>query len=214
MTTMLAGRVQLNAVMSQLTEHRPVFHSEADFQFAFAQTLATLDQSTDVGLEVPYRAERRTYVDLRCASDDHTTLVEFKYVTRTWAGNAGARNEAFELRGHEALDLARLHFIHDVYRLENWTSTHPNTNGVAILLTNDNRLWDAPRNANPTRDHAYRVHHGQTITGDLAWGTPERPYAANNRTIRGTYRADWQHYSNLDDRPRGELRWLGWHVTR
>jgi hypothetical protein len=214
MTTMLAGRVQLDAVMAQLTEHRPVFHSEADFQFAFAQTLATLDQSIDVRLEVPYRAERRTYVDLRCAADDHTTLVEFKYITRTWAGSAGPRGEEFELRGHEALDLARLHFIHDVYRLEGWTSTHPNTNGVAILLTNDNRLWEPPRTAKLTRDHAYRVHQGQTITGELAWGTAERPYAANNRTIRGTYGADWRSYSNLDDRPGGELRWLAWQVTR
>ena len=214
MTALLAGRVQLDAVMAQLAEHRPVFHSEADFQFAFARRLSELDQTLDVRLEVPYRAERRTYVDLRCAAGEYTTLVEFKYITRAWTGRVGASSEPFELRGHEALDLARLGFIHDVYRLEGWTSTYPNTNGVAILLTNDNRLWETPRTPNPSRDHAYRIHQGQSITGELTWGTAEKPYPANDRSIRGTYDADWRAYSTLDDRSGGELRWLGWQVTR
>src|SRR5690606_22304785 len=37
-----------------------------------------------------------------------------------------------------------------------------------------------------TRDQAFRVHHGQTLTGELHWGTVERP-SANRRDLRGTY---------------------------
>lgn len=210
--TLIAGRLGLPAVMKYLSNKRTVFHSEADFQFGFAQAVTDLDSTVRVRLEVPKRAERRTYVDLTCAADQ-TSLIEFKYVTRAWAGPDVRTDEHFDLRGHEALDLARLHFIHDVTRIEGWTQERADMNGFAVLLTNDNRLWEQPRTLQPTRDHAFRLHHGQTLTGNLHWGTAERPYPANRRDLRGTYTADWNDYHRLDDRPGGELRWLGWHIT-
>lgn len=208
----IAGRLGLTDVMAHLAVRRPVFHSEADFQFAFAQAVAALDDAIDIRLEVPQRAERRTYVDLVCSADQQS-LIEFKYLTRAWTGTDGLRDERFTLRGHEALDLARLYFVHDVTRLEGWTDSQADTNGFAVLLTNANRLWEEPKSDRVTRDQAFRIHQGQTLTGTLTWGTPEQPYPDNDRPLRGTYTADWMDYSHPDNRVGGIFRWLGWAVV-
>lgn len=211
---LLAGRLDVLAVMKRLASQRPVFHSEADFQFAFAQTVVALDPSIRVRLEVPKRAaDRRTYVDLSCSVDAHTTLVEFKYVTRGWTGHDGITDETFTLRAHAALDLARLHFIHDITRLEGWVQTEPHTDGVAVMLTNDDGLWKTPPAPPTTRDREYRIHEGLTITGDLTWGTPDKPYPRNNRSVRGAYLTRWIDYSHLDDSTGGCLRWLATSIA-
>ena len=210
--TSIAGRLLLSDVMAHLAACRPVFHSEADFQFAFAQAVSALDDTVRVRLEVPRREAHRTYVDLVCTGEQRSFL-EFKYVTRAWAGSDGRTDEPFDLRGHAALDLARLHFVHDAFRVEQWIEAQPDSNGFVVLLTNDAGLWQHPRARKTTRDNDFRLHEGRTLTGDLTWGSPEHPYPRNNHRLRGTYRADWRDYSHLDGRKGGTLRWLGWTVT-
>src|SRR6476646_12254093 len=92
-------------------------------------------------------------------------------------------------------------------RLERLT-TGPDSNGFAIMLTNSPNLWKPA--AVTSRDAAFRIHEGRTITGDLAWGTPERPYPQNDRTLRGRYTAHWQDFSKLNG---CQLRWLGWAIN-
>ena len=97
-------------------------------------------------------------------------------------------------------------------RLERWTDEQPSTNGFALLLTNDARLWEAPPTTN-TGDAAFRLHEGRTLTGELAWGDDEHPYEADRRTLRGTYRTTWSDFSRPDAGVGGTLRWLGWTIT-
>lgn len=212
---LIAGTLALADVMTAMSDRRPVFHSEADFQFEFARTVADIAPDVRIRLEVPMRRDdRRTeYVDLVCETDEQRTLIEFKYVTRRWTGTDSLTGEQFRLRNHAAMDLARLHFIHDVRRLENWTERDDYTNGAAVLLTNDPSLWSAPRQAT-TNDAAFRIHQDRTLTGALTWGTPERAYPRNNRTLRGTYIANWHDYGT-EPLPGtgGHLRWLAWTVN-
>ena len=55
--------------MTHLAAQRPVFHSEADFQFAFAQAAADLDAFIRIRLAVPKRAARNTFVDSVCTGE-------------------------------------------------------------------------------------------------------------------------------------------------
>ncbi|MFJ8834389.1 hypothetical protein, partial [Micromonospora aurantiaca] len=88
----IAGSVKLAAVMAELATVRPVFHSEADFQHAFAWTLHRLAPSVGVRLEVPQDGPQvlgrgRRHLDLLClGADGHRTAIELKYFTRLWVG--------------------------------------------------------------------------------------------------------------------------------
>lgn len=206
---LIAGRVKATEVMSRLAKSRPVFHSEADFQFAFAQTVATLDPTIQVRLEVPERnpdTGRAEYIDIVCSAE-RRTRIELKYPTRKWIGVDGVSDDEFQLRDHAAMDLARLGFIHDVTRLERLT-TDANSDGLAIILTNSGNLWSPT--TRPTRDAAFRLDQGRRLGGNLEWGTSDAPYVKNNRTLAGSYVADWQPYSELEG---CQFRWLGWSIA-
>ncbi|MFI9174179.1 hypothetical protein [Streptomyces lincolnensis] len=212
--TTIAGRTPLDDVIARLRSHRPVFHSEADLQHSFARALWELAPDVHSRLEVPQRnAGRAEYLDLLCIGPSAPqaparTAIEFKYFTRRWtgavAGTAGTPPEDYALKGHAATDLARLHFVRDVARLERFCR-HPSQNGLAVMLTNEAALWTPPApDRRPTRDREFRIHQDRELTGTLLWagGT----YEPNTCTLRGTYVLDWRPYSRLPG-PGGEFRY-------
>jgi hypothetical protein len=210
-TTQIAGRLSLIHVMELLADRRPVFHSEADFQFAFAQLVTEMDSEIRCRLEVPQDVAaakagpgRGEYLDLACHGPSGATLIEFKYATREWRGS-DAHGEAFHLRNHAAYDLTRRYFVHDISRLERFTQDVANTNGLALLLSNEPTLWNqAPSNERQARFHNFRIHDAQTLGGHLAWGSGDAPrYDAH---LTGTYSLNWHNYAQVDGM---RLRWLG-----
>ncbi|MET7943052.1 hypothetical protein [Streptomyces sp. NPDC005302] len=203
---MIAGRIPVGDVLAQLAQSRPVFHSEADLQHGFARALWHLAPEVNSRLEVPQRAEgRREYLDLLCTGPSARTAIEFKYFTRRWAGSAGTPAEDFDVKGHAAADLARLHFVRDLVRLERFCD-RPDQNGLAVMLTNDASLWTPPGSGRGrTRDHEFRIHQGRELTGRLLWA--EGAYEPNTCTLRGSYRLDWETYSELGGAG-GEFRYL------
>lgn len=191
---LVAGRVQVRALLERLAIGRPVFHSEADFQHAFARACWEADRSIDVRLEVRQPGGRE-YLDMLAIGPDSQTAVEFKYWTRQWSGSAGDPPERYDLRSHAATDLARRNFVFDIERLERFV-VGPEENGLAVILTNDPSLWSSPRVARDTRDQAFRIHDGRTLTGTLLWGAGD--YPANTRELTGHYELAWRDYSSLD----------------
>lgn len=204
---LVAGAVELDEVMTHLVASRPVFHSEADLQFAFARAMFEIAPEVRVRLEVPQRPApgQREYLDMLClGAEGATTAVEFKYFTRSWQGEL--RDEPYDLRAHAATDLARLHFLRDVERLER-TRDSKGGDGLALMLTNESLLWDEPKpRVRVSNDSAFRIHGGRTLTGTLEWGNS---YEANRVDLRGSYTATWQDYSAPDPvHPGGRFRWL------
>ncbi|MDN5896163.1 MAG: hypothetical protein L0H93_19335, partial [Nocardioides sp.] len=191
---------QVCEVMSELSRQRPVFHSEADFQHAFAQLLEKMYSSLNVRLEIPYRVigssdlDPRTVVDLFCTDSDGggVTAIEFKYRTRRWSGSVGG--EDVQLLHHSAADLGRLYFVHDISRLERWSQTDGGT-AFVIFLTNEEAYWAAPTRRLPTNDAAFRIHEGVELAGELRWAN--NSYPANTRTLRGRFPMRWSEYSDL-----------------
>ncbi|MGJ7442924.1 hypothetical protein [Aquipuribacter sp. MA13-6] len=192
---LVAGRLPVLAILERLATGRPVFHSEADFQHAFARACWQTDTSIDVRLEVR-QPDGREYLDMLAIGPEGRTAVEFKYWTRRWAGTAGDPPERFELKSHAATDLARRNFVFDIERLERFVAG-PKANGLAVLLTNDPSLWSSPRVAKDTRDQAFRIHDGRALAGTLLWGGGD--YAANTRELAGHYDLLWRDYSRPGD---------------
>lgn len=204
---LVAGAVELDQVMTHLVASRPVFHSEADLQFAFARAMFEIAPEVRVRLEVPQRPAqgRREYLDMLClGAEGATTAVEFKYFTRAWSREVG--EEKYDLRAHAATDLARLYFLRDVARLERGCAERGG-DGLALMLSNEPLLWKKPKpRSRPNNDTAFQVHDGQPLAGELRWGS------GNPRTevrLLGSYTATWQDYSAPEPgHPGGQFRWL------
>ncbi|WP_053917076.1 hypothetical protein [Brachybacterium sp. SW0106-09] len=191
---------QVHDVMSELSRQRPAFHSEADFQHAFAQLLVKRHPSLNVRLEIPYRVigssdlGPRTVVDLFCSDSagGGVTAIEFKYRTRRWSGSVDG--EAFQLLHHSAADLGRRYFVNDISRLERWFLSDGGT-AFVIFLTNDGAYWSVPPGQVSTNDAAFRIHEGVNLTGELRWAN--NLYPGNTRTLRGRFPMQWSDYSDL-----------------
>ncbi|MGW7281156.1 hypothetical protein ACWGIV_23230 [Streptomyces sp. NPDC054844] len=202
----IAGRASLREVMTRLRRHRPVFHSEADLQHSFARVLWEVAPEVESRLEVPqWPSGRAEYLDLLCIGPESRTAVEFKYFTRSWTGTVGNPAEDYALKAHAATDLARLHFVRDIARLERFCG-QSEQNGLALMLTNEPSLWTPPgSDRRPTRDHQFRIHEGRELAGMLLWA--EGTYERNTCTLTGAYSLAWEPYSRQNG-PGGEFRWL------
>ncbi|GHJ15891.1 hypothetical protein [Micromonospora sp. AKA38] len=202
----IAGSVDVDAAMKGLREARAVFHSEADFQHAFAWAVHRLDSAVQVRLEV--RQDAREYLDLLCFGPQGRTAIEFKYFTARWEGVDPDTGEEFRLRTHAASDVARRDFVFDIVRLEQFChASQVPMDGLALMLTNYRGLWEPPVRSRRTRDHEFRIHEGRRLTGTLRWGMEDDHHLPNQRELVGHYPLIWRDFARLDGR-NGFLRWL------
>ncbi len=159
--------LDINSLMADLSSHRQIFHSEADFQHALAWRIHETVPECRVRLEYPFfDEERRKYLDIWIP--DRGIAIELKYHTRklelAWDG------ESFALRDQAAQDILRYDSLKDIQRLERLISERDACKaGFAVLLTNNPLLWDAARSLPGNIDAAFHLHEGHRIQGELAW---------------------------------------------
>src|SRR5215207_7734774 len=104
-------------IMQALARRRPVFHSEADFQHAFAWEIHRSAPECDIRLEVPVRATTGAiHLDLLARLTLGQMAIELKYKTRSLT--AALNGEDFNLMSHAAQDLGRYDFFKDLNRIE------------------------------------------------------------------------------------------------
>jgi hypothetical protein len=202
--------IAIRDLLADLAIRRPVFHSEADFQHAFAWLLHQRHPELSMRLEVPVRIGQTVlHVDLLAFSAAKTIAIELKYKTKGVALAFDA--EEFRLANHGAQDLARYDFIKDIHRLEQLATVNNGTLGFAVLLTNDSSYWGQGRRSESI-DAAFRLHPERLLTGDLAWDV-----RASSGTIRGredslnlggSYPIAWRDYSELIAPRYGRFRYL------
>jgi hypothetical protein len=205
--SLIAKNLELTDVMLRLGEIRPVFHSEADFQHAFAQVVHDMAPLIQIRLEVRQRGGE--HLDLLCFEESDRSAIEFKYVTAAWEGGDGLTDEVFRLRSHAAMDLARLGFVRDIRRLELFCAATAQTNGLAVILSNCQSLWSTPKPQPTTNDQAFRIHEGRTLSGELLWGGG---YRWNDCKLSGTYSLAWLPYRTQNG-SHEDFRWLVAEVT-
>ncbi len=206
---LLAGSVRLDAVLARLAALRPVFHSEADFQQAFAWEVRMQDPTVHVRLET--RPAPGMRLDLLLTSEDglRRSAVELKYLTRLWTGeHAGER---FELKDQGAQDIRAHDVVKDIVRVEKFVAAMPGSNGAVVCVGNDPSYWNAPTHGRPTNADAFRLHEGVVLHGTRAWGPLTGAGTSRGREeplpLVGTYRMAWSDYSALPG-PRGVFRTL------
>jgi hypothetical protein len=134
--------IDIHATMAQLANSRPLFHSEADFQLAFAWRLR--EDHPHLGIRLEYRPAQLTqrgYIDVWAADGHEVVAIELKYKTRSL--QATAKGEVFDLLDQSAQDIGRYDTLKDIQRLEQVVAAVHNSSGFVLLLTNDRSYWTA-----------------------------------------------------------------------
>lgn len=203
-------------VMSQLATQRSVFHSEADFQHAFAWECHRLLPESRVSLERPYKTDVATlHLDMLIQHQGTSLAVELKYKTLKF--EHGTDEHAYQLKNQSAQDVGRYDYIKDIWRLETITRSIPECAGWAILLTNDSTYWNPSKRLNPV-DSSFRLSDGTTLQGSCDWGEKASAGTKKNRErpliLNHSYNLMWRDYSTVAPVKNGKFRYLAIIVTR
>lgn len=202
--------IDVSRFMANLSKIRSVFHSEADFQHAFAWELQQSFPGLRIRLEKPWNeGAKQNHLDIWAEGEGQIVAIELKYKTRGL--DVQVNQEEFQLRNQGAQDLGRYDFLKDVMRLERMALAYKNISGCAIFLTNDSTYWNPPDNRF-TVDAAFRLHERRTLTGTLEWGKNAGSGTIRNReqsiVLSRQYTAQWQDYSSVSRESSGLFRFL------
>ena len=190
--------LNIHTVMAELAKTRPIFHSEADFQFALAWQIREMMPDSQIRLEFKPFPSERLYLDIWIYNQE--TAVELKYLSRKI--ECEYNGEWFALREQGAQDIIRYDFLKDVERIESTVQSPVAKRGFGILLTNDPLYWDRTRSrkANPI-DADFHIYDGRVVTGELAWSDSAGEGTTKNRkqpiNLSGSYNLDWRDYSEV-----------------
>ena len=201
------AELDIHRVIAELAKRRPIFHSEADFQFALAWRISEMWPDCGVRLEKPFRHDDKTrYLDIWLPTS--RTAMELKYCTRDLSVEHGG--EVFALKNQSANDLRRYDFVADLVRIEGLVS-HGDASapGYAVFLTNDPLYWRPGQRT--TRDEAFRLHEGRRLECTMEWRDDPGQSATEERedslALRERYDLRWKCYSLLPGKY-GEFRYL------
>lgn len=199
----------IQGIMESLAKKRPAFHSEADFQLAFAWEIKEQFPKSEIRLEyvIP---DLDYHLDVLVWLNGQIIPIELKYKTLKSMFIMG--NETFALKGHGAQDLGRYDIIKDIVRIEQIVEKLNCPAGFTLSLTNDPSYWN-PANANRlTIDDDFRLPEGRVLTGDLSWAEHAGAGSIKGRekrlVLNYEYPLHWVGYSTLGKERNGQFRYL------
>ena len=208
--------MDVELALKALAIRRPIFHSEADFQHELAQELAKQAPGIDVRLEIPasYGEQARAFIDLLTHQNGKTTFFELKY--KTLAIETQYENEPYSLKNQGAQDQGSYDFIKDIARIEHFVESRPNSEGYAIMLSNDQRYWK-PRRKQNSIDAEFQLIDDRVLSGTFAWGQFAGVGSTKGRMssieLRRKYPIQWKPFSHFSVQERLSFRYLSIHVT-
>lgn len=198
-------------LMAALAFARPLFHSEADFQHAFAWQLHASYPNARIRLETRIRPGER--LDVFAVIDGRRIAVELKYLLRKLT--ATIEGELYELPNQAAQDIGRHAFVKDIGRLERMRIEGLADDAYAVALTNDPGYW-RPSSREGTIDAAFRLHEGRRLAGVLAWAAHAGAGTTDGRQtpikLGGDYLVMWRDYSKIGDERASQFRYLAVEV--
>jgi len=118
--------MDIDKILACLANTRPVFHSEADFQHAFAWEIHSMYPDALIRLEYPFKLPETLgkiwHIDIFVVVNQYRYAIELKYATaRTefvW------NDEEFNLRDQSAADLVCSSYCADIQRVTHVIQAH------------------------------------------------------------------------------------------
>lgn len=202
--------IEVGEILANLAKKRPIFHSEADFQHAFAWEIHQKLPNSLVRLELPVQVkDEYLHIDIWVKNQDEFLAIELKYKTRGLSVEIDG--EHYRLKNQSAQDLGRYDFIKDIQRLEHVAVGQKNFVGYAILVTNDSAYWVEPAN-HDTVDAKFRINGGRVLQGVFDWGVNASDGTKKKRepvlVLKNKYVVQWENFSRPSLASYGEFRSL------
>lgn len=202
---------EFKRILEELSKERPVFHSEADFQFALAWKIQGTYPDSKIRLE---KCIDDMYIDIIVKMDGEEVPIELKYKTRNKSKEDKTKKsvpfedkygESFNLKNQGAQDQARYDFVKDISRIEDLVINDVNkmNHGYAVILTNDETYWNEPKKG-PTNCESFRIHKKELKEGCHDWksGTSEgtKQGRVSPIILKKQYTLEWSDYSSFEGR--------------
>lgn len=202
-------------IIQELSETRPVFHAEADFQLELGLLLSK--KGFNVRLEKAFNSisiYSKIELDIEL---DNSIAIELKYKTQLFNTTIG--DEAFELKLHGAANLGRFDALDDARRVSLLTKS-PTTRikrGFTVFLTNDVYYWQY--NAGGSMSEEFSLIQGRELNaGDsLNWvGQSINPNSISKKrmnpyapiAVEFNETVSWHVYSHFEEKRNGLFKFF------
>ena len=200
--------LELLPVIKSLQQKRPLFHSEADFQFALAWEIQLFYPAAEVRLEVCPASEPTMHLDILVRLNAINYPIGLKYKTARLQYSIGG--DFYHLKGHGAEDIGKYDCLADIQRIEQCRENLESFGrGYTVWLTNDPSYWATPRKG--TMAEAFALHENAVKTGSIAWAPHTGEGTMKHREtpicLSAPYRIHWETYSAISDVRGGMFRY-------
>lgn len=207
--------MELNQIIKDLAQKRPVFHNEADFQHALAWEIRERYPNAKIRLEMKvHGVNTKVYLDILAEIDGYKYAFELKYKTKQFNQMLG--EEDFSLITQGAQDTGRYDVLKDLVRLEKMVAEGVVDEGYLIFLTNDSSYYSINENTGAV-DHKFRLHEGKEIQGVLSWGEQTGKGTMKGREepllLKDKYKMRWKSYSEFPTR-NGDFQYMIQKVSK
>lgn len=190
----------IDHVLKELSNERPIFHSEDDFKFSLAWIIKREYPQAKIRLEYTPDFDRNIHIDIVVILDGQLIPIELKYKTKELDLTLGA--ERYILKEQVSTNDTCYNFIKDITRIEIFKNKESNfKEGYAIFLAN-RLLYEK----GPTNDKLnyinFAINDGNTKKGELFYlregvvVSDDKNYPA--LSLEGEYIFNWKEYSSIE----------------
>jgi len=189
--------MDMHTVMQKLSEKRPIFRLEPEFQLALAHEIHSLYPLAKVGLEGQpldlngqlLLEKQGQSIDIFFWLENHLYIIELKY--RTEELSTTVEGEEFYLKKDGEKNNARDGFYKDISRIEKAARYRNFKEGYAIFLTNAPHYWDK-------KEDGFSLHEGAKIKGTHKWLSSNTGLSQRKEIIfNKDYSVKWEKYSEV-----------------
>ena len=202
--------LNIHDLMHRLSLQRPIFHSEADFQFSLAWLIKETYPDCEIRLEFVPEFNPNLHLDILVILEGKWIPIELKYTTKKCIKNID--EELYILKEHGAKDQGCYNYLKDIMRIEEFRAkSNKFIEGYTIKITSEISYLKPPIKEMCTYA-SFSIHEGSVKTGNMEWsintGVGTKKGLENPIVLTDIYPIHWKMYSKIDDTNSGTFMYL------
>ena len=205
--------LDVDKIMYQLSRWRPIFHSEADFQFSLALLIKEQYPNCDIRLEFVPEFNPHLHLDILVIFEGKWIPIELKYTTKKCIKTIN--DEVYVLKEQGAKDQGCYNYLKGIEEFRDKADKF--IEGYTIKITGEMSYLRPPIKVNCTYAE-FSIDDGSIKTGCMNWSTNTGKGTMRGMeapiVLTGMYPINWKEYSKVDDTNSGTFMYLVNTVTK